>query len=149
MTSLAVPEGMEAEAGRSLPNLIRHLGEFIRCALHRNGSPRPHPQPLPRAVYIAGKRKPFPAKRPDAEQLLRRINQNKAKCHNSNFRSLLQYQSKRPDAEQLLRRKNQNKASAPYETISNLYSLFSLTIFPPLYSRLHQELFTYNQLSQF
>ena len=67
-----------AEAGRSLPNLIRHLGEFIRCALHRNGSPRPHPQPLPRAVYIAGKRKPFLAKRPDAEQLLRRKNQNKA-----------------------------------------------------------------------
>ena len=58
-----------AEAGRSLPNLIRHLGEFIRCALHRNGSPRPHPQPLPRAVYIGGKRKPSP-RHPD--QLLRK-----------------------------------------------------------------------------
>ena len=45
-----------AEAGRSLANLIRHLGEFIRCALHRNGSPRPHPQPLPRAVYIRERR---------------------------------------------------------------------------------------------
>ena len=55
VTSLVVPEGDGGGGGggRSLPNLIRHLGEFIRCALHRNGSPRPHPQPLPRAVYIA------------------------------------------------------------------------------------------------
>ena len=55
-----------AEAGRSLANLIRHLGEFIRCALHRNGSPRPHPQPLPRAVYIGEKRKPSPRHAPPA-----------------------------------------------------------------------------------
>ena len=55
VTSLVVPEGDGGGGGggRSLPNLIRHLGEFIRCALHRNGSPRPHPQPLPGAVYIA------------------------------------------------------------------------------------------------
>ena len=62
VTSLVVPEGDGGGGGggRSLPNLIRHLGEFIRCALHRNGSPRPHPQPLPRAVYIGGRRKPSP-----------------------------------------------------------------------------------------
>ena len=79
VTSLVVPEGDGGGGGggRSLPNLIRHLGEFIRCALHRNGSPRPHPQPLPRAVYIGEKRKPSPRHaaparlRPTAEEKLK------------------------------------------------------------------------------
>ena len=39
---------------RSRPNLIRHLGEFIRCALHRNESPRPHTHLTPTILGPAG-----------------------------------------------------------------------------------------------